>query len=616
MGKPPGSSDNLAMAPRSFLAPSGPLARWPRALALLVASSLCALIGLGGVALAQRVLHEFIDLGPGLDPVEPVVTGQYPERAAGPRAGGDAPGGDGAGAGGSGARSGAEPGALPELSPQNPFAIDSDTTRAERVSYADPFTPTVVPFKRGVVYDTVTREGDLAVRDARLRSVPPAGALLPSDEHFHAALTLALRPGERLSIPSVAPGARLVMVHSSPAASLSFALDSAENWFVRSPSAGQFQVTLQIAVDRRVFGGEFREASWTELSRELPPLPPAVKQSALEVARALGVVEGARPRAAVLQLVDHFRRFRPSERRPQSRGLALYRELALTARGICRHRSYAFMITALGLGIPARAALNEAHAWVEVWDGELWHRVDLGGAAEELEMSQAGRPQHVMPRDPFSWPSRSEPGSSLAQRRIDVRDSAEANPSGAGAPGAGAPGAGAPGEDAPAGDPVLGAGGAPVSDPAAEVLGSPGMEEAELEDHAFEPELVQPLPNQEPEASGEPPAPGELPAPDTAPATDAPLRLSRVTLTAGARNAERGKALLVSGRVTSGGRSCAGMSVQVDLTPPSAPGVPLGTLISDDAGNFSGRLIVPWGAPLGEHTLSARAAGECERAPR
>jgi hypothetical protein len=367
------------------------------------------------------------------------------------------------------------------------------------------------------------------------------------------------------------------MAHSTPAASLSFAIDSAENWYVRSQSAGQLQVTLQIAVDRRVFGGAFRETSWGELSRELPPLPAPVRQSAQEVARALGVPEGVKPRAAVLQLVDHFRRFRPSERRPTGRGLALYRELALTARGICRHRSYAFMITALGLGIPARAAVNEAHAWVEVWDGELWHRIDLGGAAEELEMSQAGRPQHVQPRDPFSWPSRSESGSSMAQRRIDVSDPAAAD---------------APGSS---GERALGAGGASARDPEAELLAAPDSELGEPEDDAFEPR------------SAEPPLPPEEPA-----APEAPLRLSKVTLSAGARNAERGKALVVSGRVMSAGRSCAGMSVQVDLTPPKAASVPLGTLISDDAGNFSGRLIVPWSAPLGEHTLSARAVGGCE----
>ena len=60
------------------------------------------------------------------------------------------------------------------------------------------------------------------------------------------------------------------------------------------------------------------------------------EETALEVARTLGVGESARPREAVAHLVEHFRRFRPSPKRPSGYGLGLYRELALTARGICR----------------------------------------------------------------------------------------------------------------------------------------------------------------------------------------------------------------------------------------------------------------------------------------
>ena len=84
-----------------------------------------------------------------------------------------------------------------------------------------------------------------------------------------------------VSLPSVAPGARLVMAHPTPDARLSFAMDSAENWFVRSTSTGKYQLALQIVVDRRVFGSEFRDAGWSDVARELPVLPPQVKQSAL-----------------------------------------------------------------------------------------------------------------------------------------------------------------------------------------------------------------------------------------------------------------------------------------------------------------------------------------------
>ena len=54
-------------------------------------------------------------------------------------------------------------------------------------------------------------------------------------------------------------------------------------------------------------------------------------------------------------------------------------------KGVCRHRAFAFLVTALGLGIPARMVANEAHAWVEVRGETGWQRIDLGGAAAAIE---------------------------------------------------------------------------------------------------------------------------------------------------------------------------------------------------------------------------------------
>ena len=527
---------------------------------------------------ADPVLHEYIDLGPGQDPVQPVVTGQRPSNDHGePEEGEDgAPSAAGPGAADPAGLdpAGLDPDSDGGLTPGAPLAIDRDTTRPSRVSYADPFTPSVVPFKRALVYDAVTADGELVVRDARLTAVPGPGAVQASDETFHAALELEGKRGQNLPIPSVAPGSRLVVAHSRPATRLSFWMDSAENWFVRADTDGQFLLTLQLVADRRVFGTEFRNANWSDLARELVSVPAPVKSSALEVARALGVAEMLRPREAVRHLVDHFRRFRPSSRRPQGYGLALYRELALTGRGICRHRSYAFMLTALGLGIPTRMALNEAHAWVEVYDGEIWHRIDLGGAAEQIDVADADRQRQVQPRDPFNWPDASESGHALAQRSSGGRSGAspprapspaaegEVDPSGSAAPSARAP-----------------------TDPGALAEEDDSLERA-LEATAQEQELA---------------LPEALPAPAA----------GNVTLARGAPRAERGKALFISGRVAEARRACSGVSVEVGLGARGGQILPLGTLISDSRGNFGGSLVVPWNAPLGEHSVTARALGGC-----
>ena len=91
----------------------------------------------------------------------------------------------------------------------------------------------------------------------------------------------------------------------------------------------------------------------------------------------------------VAKLVAYFRSFVDSDEFPTDRD-DVYLALALSKKGVCRHRAFAFLVTALGLGLPARMITNEAHAWVEVSDGSLWRRIDLGGAGRALDASLAG----------------------------------------------------------------------------------------------------------------------------------------------------------------------------------------------------------------------------------
>jgi transglutaminase superfamily protein len=529
-----------------------------------------ALVAVGASAGAEPVLHEYIELGPGDGPVEPAVTGRLgaPATSTGePSAGGPAGPGDSA-APGSGAGASAD----------STFSIDRDTTRPDSVSYADPFTPTVVPFKRSIVFDAVDAQGDLLVRDHGLSDVPTLTGPRASDESFHASFELDLVASERTPLPSVAPGARLVLVNREPRVPLHIGMDSAENWAVTSPVSRHVRLTLQIVADRRVFGSVYPDVSAAALAPALPVLPGEVQQSALEVARALGIDRRARPQQMVAALVSHFRRFSASERRPTSQGLALYRELALTARGICRHRSYAFMLTALGLGIPTRVAMNEAHAWVEVFDGELWHRIDLGGAADHLEMDDEGRPRHVEPHDPFAWPDRRESGLAMADRHAP-------------SPGGSGPAA------APADPSAPGGAAQPGSEPSADRSGALAAQPppAQVEDDAADAP-----------ASAEPNPSGAAPSPST---EEVRALVGEVHLRAIAARAERGKSLFVSGNVQNGAGACSGARVDVALSRDNAEPLPLGSLVSDGRGEFRGSLVIPWNAVLGDHALVASATG-------
>ena len=140
-----------------------------------------------------------------------------------------------------------------------------------------------------------------------------------------------------------------------------------------------------------------------------------MQRSANEVAAKIGVSAPLSPRDDVTKLVSYFRGFTESEDPPtQSRDI--YLDLALSRKGVCRHRAFAFMVTALSLGLPTRMITNEAHAWVEVHDGRLWRRIDLGGAGTTLHDPLSNNVPYDPPPDPFAWPQGATRGDDLAER--------------------------------------------------------------------------------------------------------------------------------------------------------------------------------------------------------
>ena len=295
------------------------------------------------------------------------------------------------------------------------YRIDRDTSRPDSVRYDDPFIPAVTPFKRLYAYDGLDEAFELVVHDKTLRPLEVGGEVRPDDDQFFGDLFVDIVPGVPVRIPSVGPGARVLVARAAPALRFELEHDGADNWFVVGDARKRVRLVLELAIARRAFGSEFAEASWADLARALPALPPSARASANDVLNTIGISQAQRPREAVRTLVNYFRTFSPSDDAPHaSAGGALYSELALSKKGVCRHRAYAFVVTALALGIPARLVRNAAHAWVEVYDSLQWHRIDLGGAASHIEYEQhSSEHQHQPPADPYQWPPGAEAGDAL-----------------------------------------------------------------------------------------------------------------------------------------------------------------------------------------------------------
>jgi hypothetical protein len=163
-----------------------------------------------------------------------------------------------------------------------------------------------------------------------------------------------------------------------------------------------------------------------------PDVPENVAAAARPVLAHIGLGRTMRPAENLRRMVAYFRAFVDSEQ-PLAASRDPYTDLALSQKGVCRHRAYAFTITALALGIPARMVMNEAHAWVEVYDGRAWKRIDLGGAGRMLsEQAQTAEP-YTAPNDAFPWPANATRGDDMIEKAQGQNGGGPSNGSGSGA---------------------------------------------------------------------------------------------------------------------------------------------------------------------------------------
>jgi hypothetical protein len=429
------------------------------------------------------------------------------------------------------------------------FQPDTDTSRPDTLPYSDPFTPSTAPWKRLVAFDKVHDDLSLGVRDPALQAFPVGGGARndPTEEHFYGDLVVDLLPDQPTRIPSVGPGARVVHARLGVGADdIPFQMlhDGADNWFLRTQKGGRARLVYELAIARAAFGGPFDEA--LDAASPHRVLPPDIQREADVVARQIGVPRATR-RETLAALVSYFRSFTESNE-PPSTEHGVYLALALSKKGVCRHRAYAFMVTALGLGFRARVVMNEAHAWVEVDDGRQWKRIDLGGAGTVLAETAPPRgPTYAQPPDPFDWPAAARRGEDLGRTGL--------GPGGT----EGTTGMGT------STDPNGGAGPASTAMTAAPKVGSPG---------------------------------------DTRVAAS-------VTLASDEGSILRGQPLHVRGSVAADGAPCTHVTVAISAHERKTGAVsPLGEVVTDEHGDYRGSLLVPKSFGVGDYELVAVTEGD------
>jgi transglutaminase-like putative cysteine protease len=443
------------------------------------------------------------------------------------------------------------------------YRIDRDTTQPDSVHYDDPFTPLVAPFKRLYAFDAVDESLELGVADKSLEPVLIGGELRASEDHFFGDLFVDIAQGVPVRVPTVGPGTRVLAMRVEPSSKLEVVRDGAENFFVIGQERRRVRLILELAAPRAGFSSEFPAVSYASLASSVSSLPASARPVVNEVLARLGLSQAVPPREAVAALVAHFRSFAPSSDPPDATsGPGLFRELVLGKKGVCRHRAYGFVLTALGLGIPARFVRNEAHAWVEVGDGRLWRRIDLGGAAGRFEVdTRSGAPPHAVPPDPYAWPEGAESGLVRANSGAAPTTGQSQSPGGTSSP----------------------------SNP-----GTTGFSSAAVPSS---------------QAGGAGRTPPDFAAPID-PASDHPRSLVELDLNVG--EARRGTPLHVTGQVTSDGAPCPNARVDVTLTGDSGE-ILIGSVPTDADGRYDSRVTVPFDIEVGDYTLRAwtPGAGDC-----
>lgn len=522
--------------------------------------------------------------------------------------------------------------------------VPDDHTGAEAPGeriYHEVFNPAVFPYKRMTVLDAVDEDGVLHVQRARAHELPVEGnRLLPGRDPFYASVVVDLEANKPIPLPSPGAGLRLLSYEAVPPASLRFSIDAAENVSVQGFRGGRHRLLYLVDVPQRYFAGPLLPAHAPRpLLGDLPSPPPVPNRIRREAARVLSHL-GLRPTSAsdyqevLNRLVSYFRDFSIVPLDEVEDGKSLYLRIAFGQRGVCRHRSYAFVITALAAGIPTRYVENELHVFVEVYipaaggQPAYWRRINLGGAPlEQRVMGGESRTAYQEKGgDPFERPPRFRQGRAPSVSGLPRRAAgASKTPSRDALPALDGPedrarrGAAEGPAPASASEPRAsqdttaeasrsatksgdGAASAPRGARGDRLSGSAdGTPDLDVSGDSDDGSLEDALP------------PDDVSQPEDRRATTS-LATTRVSLAVGsARKLYRGTALPVRGQVHAGGAATGGgLDVYVLLaTSPAA--VVLGRTVTRPDGSFALDVSIPAAVPLGNFQLVARVRGDTHR---
>ena len=288
------------------------------------------------------------------------------------------------------------------------WVMDRDG-RAGEVVIDEVFDPGLGAMKRLKAYDRILSDGqtlDVASPQLRPASADPT---LQYALFIEGSFRVQFRAEEPIPIFSPHPKARIesFSTDASLPGSVTFFRDGADTLYALAHVDRVVTLNVTFRVSRDYYSFDAPPDARVEDYRYGPALPrPVVPARLQEDARLVLARAGVRDSGNVKETVDalaaYFRSFTEGDIPPPTQVESLYLALALGERGCCRHRAFAFMVTAQAVGIPTRVVVNEAHAFVEVAtpDGH-WHQINLGGCGTyRVNNPMDSRPLFEQAEDP------------------------------------------------------------------------------------------------------------------------------------------------------------------------------------------------------------------------
>lgn len=281
------------------------------------------------------------------------------------------------------------------------LSLDAQTQAAGDLTMTEPFAPPVGTYKRRMVFSHITDATDGTHHQFILSpSQEPCQRYdfpKPSSEHaLHRSALLYIQPDEThlCDLPSDSADMRVIRLHAhetiSGKATHDLEILECPNQIlmIRAPDTKRYTIEYETASYHD--GSIPKSAEFFETLQATSPdlLTPTQQAMMRQIIARVPALTDLNARRNIAELIQYFQSFTSESidnfDLQMPFGDDLLYAILQQKKGLCRHRTFAFMLVASYWGYPTRIVVNEVHAFIEIALGQRWYPVELGGRARSL----------------------------------------------------------------------------------------------------------------------------------------------------------------------------------------------------------------------------------------